>query len=94
MRPSEQIALTVSDCDLVQGKVLVDKARVMRPDKDRTKNYEDRIVELCPRAFDVLKRQLALRARMKLAGQIHHEDVFFRPEGTAIRSQQKCVDPV
>jgi integrase len=39
LRPSEQIALTVSDCDLVQGMILIDKARVMRQDKDRTKNY-------------------------------------------------------
>ena len=50
LRPSEQIALRVDDCDLSQGKILVNKARVMKRDKDRTKTGEDRIVELCPRA--------------------------------------------
>jgi hypothetical protein len=30
-------------------------------DKDRTKTQEDRDVELCPRALEVLKRHLALR---------------------------------
>ena len=92
LRPSEQIALTVSDCDLVQAKILIDKARVMRQDKDRTKNYEDRIIELCPRAVEVLKRQLALRARMRLAGKIPHEDVFFREDGSAIRSLNDPYD--
>jgi integrase len=61
MRPSEEIALEVADCDLTQGKVMVSKARVMRHDKDRAKTGEDRLVELCPRALEVLKRQLALR---------------------------------
>jgi integrase len=55
--------LEVDDCDLVQGKVKVSKARVMRHDKDRTETGEDRMVELCPRALEVLKRQLALRAK-------------------------------
>ena len=50
LRPSEQIALRVEDCDLGQGKFMVNKARVMKRDKDRTKTGEDRIVELCPRA--------------------------------------------
>jgi integrase len=68
MRLSEEIALQVANCDLTQGKVLVSKARVMRHDKDRTKTGEDRLVELCPRALEVLKRQLALRAKLRLAG--------------------------
>lgn len=46
LRPSEQIALRVTDCDLVQGKISVTKARVMARDKDRTKTSEDRLVEL------------------------------------------------
>ena len=36
LRPSEQIALRVDDCDLSQGKIMVNKARVMKRDKDRT----------------------------------------------------------
>jgi integrase len=63
LRPSEQIALFVSDCDLVKGTIAITKARVMARDKDRTKTSEDRIVQLCPRALEVLKRQLALRER-------------------------------
>jgi integrase len=77
MRPSEQIALLVSDCDIAQGKISVTKARVMARDKDRTKTSEDRLVELCPRALDVLKRHLALRARLVLTGQIRHDNLFF-----------------
>jgi integrase len=84
LRPSEQIALRVDDCDLSQGKIMVNKARVMKRDKDRTKTGEDRIVELCPRALEVLKRHLALRARLKLQGKIDHEDLFFRDDGRPI----------
>jgi integrase len=69
LRPPEQIASQVSDCDLTHGRISIDKARVMRLDKDRTRNSEDRIVELCPRALDVLKRQLLLRAQMKARWQ-------------------------
>jgi integrase len=63
LRPSEQIALLVSDCDLAKETIAVTKARVMARGKDRTKTSEDRTVALCPRAVDVLKRQLALRER-------------------------------
>jgi integrase len=84
LRPSEQIALLVSDCDLVRGKISVTKARVMARGKDRTKTSEDRLVELCPRALAVLKRQLAVKARLKLAGQIDHEHVFFKEDGSLI----------
>jgi hypothetical protein len=42
----------------------------MRHDKDRTKTGEVRLVELCPRALEVLKRQLALQAKLKLAGKV------------------------
>jgi integrase len=88
LRPSEQIALLVSDCDVGQGKISVTKARVMARDKDRTKTSEDRLVELCPRALDVLKRHLALRARLVLAGQIRHEHLFFKEDGSAIGNLQ------
>jgi integrase len=57
LRPSEQVALLISDCDLVQAKISVSKARVDGRDKDRTKTSEDRLVELGPRALEVLKRQ-------------------------------------
>jgi integrase len=41
LRPSEQIALLIDDCDTSQGKLKVSKARVMKRDKDRTKTGED-----------------------------------------------------
>ena len=88
LRPSEQIALQVSDCDLSQAKINVTKARVMARDKDRTKTSEDRLVELCPRALEVLKRHLTLRARLKLAGKIVHDDLFFKETGEPIRNLQ------
>lgn len=88
LRPSEQIALLVSDYDVAQGKLSVTKARVMARDKDRTKTGEDRLIELCPRVLEVLKRQLALRARMTLAGQIKHEELFFKENGDPIRNLQ------
>jgi integrase len=88
LRPSEQIALLVSDCDVGQGKVSVTKARVMTRDKDRTKTNEDRLVELNPRALAVLKRQLALHARLKLPGKIQHDELFFKENGEPIRSLQ------
>ena len=88
LRPSEQIALLVSDCDVGQAKIKVTKARVVARDKDRTKTSEDRLVELCPRALHVLKRQLALRARLKLAGEIDHEELFFKDDGSPIRNLQ------
>jgi integrase len=86
LRPSEQIALLVSDCDVGQGKVSVTKARVMARDKDRTNTCEDRLIELCPRALEVLKRQLVLRARLKLAGKLNHEELFFKGNGDPIRN--------
>lgn len=88
LRPSEQIALLVTDCDVGQGKIHVTKARVVARDKDRTKTSEDRLVELCPRALHVLKRHLALRARMKLSGEINHDDLFFKEDGSPIRNLQ------
>jgi len=92
LRPSEQIALLVDDCDLRQGKLKVSKAVVMGRNKDRTKTGEDRLVELCPRAIDVLKRQFALRARFKLAGKIHHDYLFFRDDGRPLRDLKYPYD--
>ena len=43
------------------------------------------MVELCPRALEVLKRQLAVRARLKLVGKINRENVFFRHDGSQVR---------
>ena len=51
-----------------------------------TKTERKLVVELCPRALEVLKRQLALRAKLKLAGKIPHENVFFRDNGSQIRN--------
>jgi integrase len=92
LRPSEQIALLVSDCDLAKETIAVTKARVMARDKDRTKTSkdrtktsEDRTVALCPRAVDVLKRQLALRERwQRLGTRMDHEHVFFKDDGEPI----------
>ena len=89
LRPSEQIALLVSDCDVAQGKLSVTKARVMARDKDRTKTSEDRLIELCPRALEVLNRQMALRARMTLAGLIKHEELFFKDNTMMLFSDAK-----
>jgi integrase len=35
-------------------------------------------VELCPRALDILKRQLALRDRYVREGKIQHDELFFK----------------
>jgi integrase len=86
LRPSEEIALLVSDCDLVKGTIAITKARVMARDKDRTKTSEDRTVQLCSRASDVLKRQLALRERWQRLGVcIDHGHVFFKDDGEPLR---------
>ena len=84
LRPSEQIALLVTDYDARRGVLAVTKARVLRRDKDRTKTQEDRDVELCPRALEVLRRHLALRQEYVAAGKIHHEHLFFLEDGRPI----------
>jgi integrase len=61
LRPSEQIALVVSDLDVLHGVISINKARVAGIDRNLTKTGNDRRVELCPRALAVLKRQLRLR---------------------------------
>jgi integrase len=85
MRPSEQIALVLSDIDLEQGAVSVNKACVAGVDRDCTKTGEDRRMLLCPRALAVLKCQLKLRAELEHAGRIQHDYVFFQPTGEPIR---------
>src|ERR1700719_790693 len=57
-------------------------------DKDSTKTGEDQRIELCPRALQVLNRQLALRARLELAGKINHDQLFFKETGEPIRNLQ------
>jgi integrase len=84
LRPSEQIALLVTDFDEGKGVLRVTKARVLRRDKDRTKTQEDRNVELCPRAIQVLKNHLELRDSYFLAGKIKHDRLFFLEDGSAI----------
>jgi integrase len=86
LRPSEQIALVLSDIDLVQGIISVNKARVSGVDRDKTKTSEDRRVQLCPRALSVLRRQLRLRESLVSAGEIDHEHVFFVETGESFRS--------
>jgi integrase len=84
LRPSEQIALLVTDYDAHRGVLSVTKARVLRRDKDRTKTQEDRDVELSPRALEVLGRHLALRDEYVSAGKIMHEHLFFLEDGRPI----------
>ena len=88
MRPSEQVALVLADFDASKGTLTVNKACVAGIDKDSTKTGEDRRIELCPRALQVLNRQLALRARLELAGKINHDQLFFKQSGEPIRNLQ------
>src|SRR6266702_3246628 len=73
LRPSEQIALAVTDYDTTNGVLSVTKARVSCIDRDRTKISEDRRVVLSARARSVLNRQLRLRERL---GRLRHEYLF------------------
>jgi integrase len=68
LRPSEQIALVVSDYEAAHGILSISKARVHGIDKDVTKTGEDRRIVLCPRAIAIVERQLRLRARLVRAG--------------------------
>jgi integrase len=81
LRPSEQIALVLSDLDLVNGIISVNKARVAGVERSQTKTGEDRRVALCPRASAILKRQLTLHGRLRAAGLVQHDHVFFRETG-------------
>jgi integrase len=86
LRPSEQIALVLSDIDLVQGIISVNKARVSGVDRDKTKTSEDRRIQLCPRALSVLRRHLRLRESLEATGEIDHEQVFFVETGEPFRT--------
>ena len=88
LRPSEQIALKVSDFDSIRGTLMVDKARVAGIDKSSTKTGDDRRIELCPRALNVLSRQIALRDAMVRDGTIDHDYLFFKESGEPIRNLQ------
>jgi integrase len=88
LRPSEQIALVLTDIDLENGVISVSKARVSGVDRCKTKTGEDRRVQLCPRALMVLKRQLALRERLIAAGLIQHDHVFVYATGEPIQDLQ------
>jgi hypothetical protein len=77
----------VSDFDPTHGTLTISKARVGSIDKDSTKTGEDRRIELCPRALQVLNRQLALRQRLVKAGKIDHEHLF-KQTGEPIRNLQ------
>lgn len=84
LRPSEEIALVVTDYDRQRGVLSVTKARVDGIDKDCTKTGEDRRIVLCPRAIAIIDRQLRLRARVSAAGLIQHQHLFFTDEGGCI----------
>ena len=88
LRPSEQIALQIGDVDEERGVVNIDKARVAGVDKPATKTAESRTVTLCPRARQVLKRQLALRARLVTDSVVDHDNLFFKQTGPPIRNLQ------
>src|SRR5882757_526958 len=69
-----------------QGRSGVHQGR----EKNRTKTNQDREIELCPRALEVLRRQLALREKFVAAGKINHPFVLFWHDGSRIRS---CFPP-
>jgi integrase len=81
LRQSEQVALEVGDCDPVNGTISITKALVLSREKNRTKTNQDREINLCPRALEVLRAQLALRERMAATSQISHDCVFFTEGG-------------
>jgi integrase len=86
LRRSEQIALVVGDFDPNRRTLTINKARVAGIDKDSTKTGEDRQIVLCPRALNVLHRQLALRTRLEQADKIKHDHLFFKADGEPIRN--------
>jgi integrase len=88
LRPSEQVALVVSDFDPKHGTLAINKACVRGIDKGSTKTGEDRLIRLCPRALLVLMRQLALRDAFVRTGKIAHDHLFFKETGEPIRNLQ------
>jgi integrase len=86
LRPSEEIALRIRDYDKVRRTLSVTKSRVYGVDKNTTKTHEDRVIELCPRAVAVLRRQLALYQDLRSRGRIGHDQLFFSANGAPIRT--------
>ncbi len=86
LRPSEQIALVVTDFDAINGVISVTKARVAGVNKDVTKTREDRQVVLCPRALQVVRRQLRLRQRLHRAGPLRHDYLFVTELGQPLHA--------
>jgi integrase len=84
LRPSEEIALVVTDYDAAHGVLSITKARVLGIDKDVTKTGEDRRIALCPRAIAVIERQLRLHERLAQSGLIDHDHLFFTDSGAPI----------
>ena len=84
LRPSEEIALVVTDYDAAHGVLSITKARVLGVDKDVTKTGEDRRIRLCRRAIAVIERQLRLRERLAREGRINHDRLFFTDSGRPI----------
>jgi integrase len=84
LRPSEEIALVVTDYDRAHRILSVSKARVDGIDKDCTKTGEDRRIKLCRRAVVILERQLRLRERLAAEGRIDHNHLFFTDDGSRI----------
>jgi len=81
LRPSEEIALLWSDADLQAGRLRVERARVMGRDKATTKTYVARLLELCPRSLEVLRRQRELTG-------LADREVFTHPSGDRYRDLQ------
>ncbi|MBS0379922.1 MAG: tyrosine-type recombinase/integrase [Proteobacteria bacterium] len=86
LRPSEQIALRISDFDATRGTLRVDKARVAGVDRATTKTGVHRAFELCPRALAVLRRQLKLRERLRHEGRLDHDHLIVGDHGSPLRS--------
>jgi len=84
LRPSEQIALTTGDFDSEKRLLNINKARVDGAEKDCTKTYEDRQIELSPRAAQILIQQLEMREQLMRRGQIDHELLFFEAAGAPV----------
>jgi hypothetical protein len=84
LRPSEEIALVVTDYDRAHRILSVSKARVDGIDKDCTKTCEDRRIKLCRRAVVILERQLRLRDRLAAKGRINHNYLFVTDDGSPI----------
>lgn len=89
LRPSEQIALLVTDWDAQRGVINITKARVAGVDRNMTKTAESRRVTLCPRALAVLKRQLHLHERLSSTGHIRHQSLFFDTCGAPFQNTRK-----